>query len=188
MTDQPSGEVILYQRGDGTTAIEVRVENESVWLSQAQLADLFQTTQQNISLHLKNIYDEGELDEGATHKDFLSVRLEGSRTVERKVAHYNLDGIVGFPGYKSNEPGQLERAGIDFTLFDPTEFDVPGSFANCSIASAIFAAASECSTVKCLTSTRRASTTTPRLQSRRSSLRSCRTSCTSPRTVAPRPR
>ena len=99
MTDEPSGEVILYQREDGTTAIEVRVENESVWLSQAQLADLFQTTQQNISLHLKNIYDEGELDEGATHKDFLSVRREGSRTVERKVAHYNLDAIISV-GYR----------------------------------------------------------------------------------------
>lgn len=99
MTEQPSGEVLLYQREDGTTAIEVRFEHESVWLTQTQLAELFQTTQQNISLHLKNIYDEGELDEGATHKDFLSVRTEGSRSVERKVAHYNLDAVLSL-GYR----------------------------------------------------------------------------------------
>lgn len=99
MTEQPSGEVILYQREDGTPAVDVRFEDESVWLTQQQLADLFQTTQQNISVHLKNIYDEGELEERATHKDFLSVRLEGSREVERRLAHYNLDAIISV-GYR----------------------------------------------------------------------------------------
>lgn len=99
MTEQPFGEVILYQRDDGAPALEVRVEADTVWLSQHQIAELFQTSQQNVSLHLRNIYAEGELDEAATHKDFLSVRREGSRGVRRAIAYYNLDAIISV-GYR----------------------------------------------------------------------------------------
>lgn len=99
MTDQPSGEIVLYQRDDGVPALEVRMDADTVWLSQQQLAELFDTTQQNVSQHIHNIYDEGELDAAATHKDFLSVRREGNRDVQRRVAHYNLDLIISV-GYR----------------------------------------------------------------------------------------
>ncbi|MHA6507855.1 virulence RhuM family protein [Tessaracoccus sp. Y1736] len=96
---EPAGEVILYNRDDGSTALEVRLQNDTVWLTQQQLADLFGTTRQNIGLHLSNIYDEGELDRAATSKDFLLVRDEGSRQVRRSVEHFNLDAIISV-GYR----------------------------------------------------------------------------------------
>lgn len=99
MTEEAQGEVILYQRDDGTPALEVRLDAETVWLSQQQIAELFQTSQQNVSLHLRNIYAEGELEEEATHKDFLLVRREGARDVRRTLAHYNLDAIISI-GYR----------------------------------------------------------------------------------------
>ena len=82
-TQQPQGEIILYQP-DETISLEVRVENDTVWLTQQQMAELFNATKQNISLHIKNIYEEGELEEQATVKDYLTVRKEGSRTVRRQ--------------------------------------------------------------------------------------------------------
>lgn len=99
MKEEASGEVILYERDDGTPALEVRLDAATVWLSQQQIAELFQTSQQNVSLHLRNIYAEGELDEEATHKDFLLVRREGTRDVRRTLAHYNLDAIISI-GYR----------------------------------------------------------------------------------------
>ena len=94
-----AGQFLVYQADDGRTKIEVRLENETVWLTQAHLAELFQTTQQNISLHLQNIYDEGELLRAATHKEYLSVRQEGSRQVKRPMDFYNLDAIISV-GYR----------------------------------------------------------------------------------------
>ncbi len=99
MTEQALGEVIVYQREDGTPALEVRLDAETVWLSQLQIAELFQTTRENITMHLGNVYDEGELDQKATSKDFLQVRREGTRDVQRKVKHYNLDVILSV-GYR----------------------------------------------------------------------------------------
>lgn len=93
------GELILYQTEDGKTHIEVRLQDETVWLTQKLMAELFQTTPQNITIHLKNIYDEGELDEPATCKDFLQVQTEGIRQVERKQRFYNLDAIISV-GYR----------------------------------------------------------------------------------------
>ena len=86
--------LILYQTPDGRQRIEVRLEGETVWLSQVGMAELFQTTKQNISLHLKNIFEEGELSEDATVKDCLTVRTEGNRTINRSIAHYNLEAII----------------------------------------------------------------------------------------------
>jgi hypothetical protein len=83
MKPEPKSEIILYQTEDNRTRIEVRLENETVWLTQNQMAELFQTTQQNISLHLRNLYEEGELQPEATHKEYLSVRREGAREVQR---------------------------------------------------------------------------------------------------------
>ncbi|MFZ4440843.1 MAG: virulence RhuM family protein [Syntrophales bacterium] len=99
MKEEQKGELILYQTEDETTKIEVRLENENVWLTQKMMAELFQTTPQNITIHLKNIFDEGELQEDATCKDFLQVQNEGSRKVERKQKFYNLDAIISV-GYR----------------------------------------------------------------------------------------
>jgi len=99
MKEEQKGELILYQAEDGTTKIEVRLENENVWLTQKMMSELFQTTPQNITIHLKNIYDEGELKEDTTCKDFLQVQNEGSRKVERKQKFYNLDAIISV-GYR----------------------------------------------------------------------------------------
>jgi len=92
-------QLLIYQAEDGAIKIDVRFENETVWLSQQLMAELFQTTQQNISLHLRHIYDEGELTPEATHKEFLSVRHEGDRDVQRKIDYYNLDAIISV-GYR----------------------------------------------------------------------------------------
>lgn len=94
-----TGQMLIYQTEDGRLKIEARLEGETLWLSQQQMADLFQTSQQNISLHLQNIYEDGELAHEATHKVFLSVRQEGERQVSRKVDHYNLDAVLSV-GYR----------------------------------------------------------------------------------------
>lgn len=93
-----AGEIVLYQTEDGQTRIECRFEEDSLWLTQAQMADLFQTTPQNITLHLKAIYAEAEQDEAATCKSYLQVRNEGSRRVQRKLSFYRLEAVlaVGF--------------------------------------------------------------------------------------------
>ncbi len=99
-SDPPSkGQFLVYQAEDGRMKIDVRLEGETVWLPQQHMADLFQTTQQNISFHLQNIYDEGELQRDATHKEFLSVRREGNRDVQRRLDFYNLDAIISV-GYR----------------------------------------------------------------------------------------
>ena len=92
-------EILIYQTPQGDTKIDVLMQDESVWLSQVQMADLFQTTKQNISLHIKNIYDEGELDIESTWREFRQVQTEGKRKVERKIAVYNLDLIISV-GYR----------------------------------------------------------------------------------------
>jgi len=92
-------DLLIYQTEDGRTRIQVRLEDETVWLTQADMAQLFQTTSQNITLHLKNIFQEGELDEAATCKDFLQVQTEGGRQVQRSRKYYNLDAIISV-GYR----------------------------------------------------------------------------------------
>ena len=92
-------EIIIYKTQDGQTKIDVKFEDETVWLSQNQMAELFQTTKQNVSAHIKNIFEEGELDEVSTVKDFLTVQNEGTRSVSRQVVHYNLDVIISV-GYR----------------------------------------------------------------------------------------
>ena len=92
-------EIIIYQTQDGQTKIDVRLENETVWLTQNQMAELFQTTKQNVSSHIKNIFEEGELSENSTVKDYLIVQQEGNRKVSRNVSHYNLDVIISV-GYR----------------------------------------------------------------------------------------
>ncbi|MEW5756104.1 MAG: hypothetical protein AB1810_07345 [Pseudomonadota bacterium] len=79
--NESTGEFILYQTEDGKTRIEVRFQDETVWLTQAQMSELFQTTKQNVSLHIQNIYEEHELERAGTVKDSLTVRQEGNRRV-----------------------------------------------------------------------------------------------------------
>ncbi len=99
MSDKPSGEIILYPSADGSAALEVRLDGDTVWLSQQQLSELFQTSRTNVIEHIQNIYSEGELVEMATCRDFRQVRLEGARQVNRAIPHYNLDLIISL-GYR----------------------------------------------------------------------------------------
>ena len=85
----PGGEILLYETEDGRTRVECRFAEETVWMSQALMADLFQTTPQNITLHLKALFLDGEIAEAATCKDYLQVRTEGARQVRRPVKYYN---------------------------------------------------------------------------------------------------
>ena len=96
--ESQKGEIVMYQP-DETIRLEVRVEDETVWLTQQQMAELFNATKQNISLHINNIYDEGELERIATVKDYLTVQKEGKRMVKRRVNLYNLDVIISV-GYR----------------------------------------------------------------------------------------
>ena len=89
-------EIIIYQTQDGRTKIDVRIENETVWLTQNQMAELFQTTKQNISLHIKNIFEEGELLENSVVKDYLTTASDGKKY---NTKHYNLDVIISV-GYR----------------------------------------------------------------------------------------
>jgi hypothetical protein len=90
----PTDEFILYQTEDGRTRIQCRFADETIWLPQAQIAELIQTTPQNVTLHLKAAFAEKELDEGAACKDYLQVRQEGSRNVSRSLRHYRLEAIL----------------------------------------------------------------------------------------------
>jgi len=99
MKEISQGEMLLYQDENGNTQIEVRLENENVWLTQAQLVTLYQSSKANVSEHIKHIFEEGELEEMATVRKFRTVQKEGSREVTREVVHYNLDLIISL-GYR----------------------------------------------------------------------------------------
>jgi len=91
--------IILYQDENGITKVSVRFSDEDLWLTQLQIAEIYDTTQQNIDQHIKNIYADGELQNVSTYKKFLLVRTEGKRQVERNIDHYNLDMIIAI-GYR----------------------------------------------------------------------------------------
>ncbi len=93
------GEIVIYQTDNGDTQIDVRFEDETVWLTQAQLVELYQTSRTNIVEHIQHIYEEGELDEVATCRNFRQVRKEGNRQVSREIPFYNLDMIISL-GYR----------------------------------------------------------------------------------------
>ncbi len=94
-----AGEIIVYQTDDGKVRVQVRLEDETLWMTQPQLAELFQTSKQNISHHIRSIYAEGELDQSATVKKYLTVQLEGKREVQRQIEYYNLDLVISV-GYR----------------------------------------------------------------------------------------
>lgn len=92
-------QIILYQDDNDITRVSVRFADEDLWLTQNQLAEIYCTTQENISMHIRNIYADNELEANRTYKDFLLVRQEGNRQVQRNIAHYNLDMIIAL-GYR----------------------------------------------------------------------------------------
>ena len=92
-------QIVIYQTEDGQTQIDVRLENDTVWLTQAQMAELFERTPQNITTHLRNAYREGELDKESTCKEYLQVQTEGKRKVKRSLKYYDLDVIISV-GYR----------------------------------------------------------------------------------------
>ena len=97
----PGGEVVVYGSSAGAVRVDVLLDRDTVWLTQRQMADVFDTTPQNVLMHLQNVFADGELDEGATTKDFLLVRSEGGRQVRRRIRHYDLDAIISV-GYRVN--------------------------------------------------------------------------------------
>lgn len=99
MAEKNNNHLIIYQDDNGLVQVNVRFADEDVWLTQGQLAEIYDTTQQNIALHIKNIYADGELADEVTHKKYLLVRQEGSRKVRRNIDHYNLDMIIAL-GYR----------------------------------------------------------------------------------------
>lgn len=105
---KPGGEVLVYEAADGSVRVDVRLERDTVWLTQRQMSELFETTPENVLMHLKNIFGDGELEETATAKDFLVVQAEGNRQVRRNLKHYNLDAIISV-GYRVNS-----RRGVRF--------------------------------------------------------------------------
>ena len=94
-----SGDVIIYQSEDGATKINVNLQDETVWLSQQQLVELYHTSRTNVVEHIRNIYNEGELEENQTCRNFRQVRIEGNREVNRSIPYYNLDMIISL-GYR----------------------------------------------------------------------------------------
>ena len=93
------GEILIYQTDNGQTNIEVKIEDDTVWLTQQQMSELFQTSRTNVVEHINHIYEEGELDEISTCRNFRQVRKEGNREVTRQIPHYNLDMIISL-GYR----------------------------------------------------------------------------------------
>ena len=100
-------DLILYTTEDGRSQIKLRAQEQTVWLTQLEMAELFDATKQNISLHLKNIFEDGELDAAATVKESLTVQIEGSRQVRRPVTLYNLDAILAV-GYRVRSPRGMQ--------------------------------------------------------------------------------
>ena len=106
--NSPSGEVLVYEAADGSVRVDVRLERDTVWLTQRQMSEVFETTPENVLMHLKNVFGDGELEEFATTKEFLVVQSEGRRQVRRNLKHYNLDAIISV-GYRVNS-----RRGVRF--------------------------------------------------------------------------
>ena len=97
--DNERGEIMVYQSEDGLTRVDVKFDGETVWLTQQQMADLFQSSRSNVVEHIHNIYAEGELEESSTCRKFRQVRTEGSRQITRELPYYNLDMIISL-GYR----------------------------------------------------------------------------------------
>lgn len=108
VSEKPGGKIVVYETPEGDIRVDVRLDRETVWLTQRQMAELFDSSSDNISLHLKNIFEDKELEESATTEDSAVVQVEGNRRVRRQIKHYNLDAIISV-GYRVNS-----RRGVRF--------------------------------------------------------------------------
>ena len=115
MATNSKNHLIIYQDDNGLVKVNVRFADEDVWLTQGQLAEIYDTTQENISMHISNIYKDGELEQKRTYKKFLLVRQEGTRSVQRNIDHYNLDAsVVGL----LRDYTSISRKGLRWTTTD----------------------------------------------------------------------
>ncbi len=197
---EPGGEFLFYQTEDGGTRVQVRMDEETVWITQKQMTDLFQKDVRTVSEHIRNIFDEGELAESATIRNFRIVQTEGARQVERYIDHYNLDVIISV-GYcvKSHRGTQFriwatqrlrEYLIKGFTMDDErlkqrgggNYFDeLLARIRDIRSSEKVFGA-------RYWRSTPPASIMTPRSKHRSSSSKRCKTRCTGRRTATPPPR
>src|SRR3989344_9607393 len=99
MGEEPSGQILIYQAEDNKTRLEVKLQDETVWLTQKQMAELFQKDVRTINEHIQNLFEEGELPTDSTIRKFRIVQMEGTREIEREVSFYNLDTIISV-GYR----------------------------------------------------------------------------------------
>ena len=118
--DNPNSEMVVYVGDDGKPQIQARLQDEDTWLTQVQLAQVFQTTRQNIGQHIKNIYGEKELDLSATIKKFFIVQTEGDREVSRNIEHYSLDMVLAL-GYRVKS-----NVATNFRIWAPVQKRVEG--------------------------------------------------------------
>ncbi len=118
--DNPNSEMVVYVGDDGKPQIQARLQDENMWLTQVQLAQVFQTTRQNIGQHIKNIYEEKELDPSATIKKFFIVQTEGDREVSRSIEYYSLDMVIAL-GYRVKS-----NIATNFHIWTPVQKMVEG--------------------------------------------------------------
>ena len=187
MNDEPQSQLLLYQTEDGKTRLEVRLENETVWLTQNQMAELFQTSIPNVSMHIRNIFAEGELQPGSVVKEFLTTAADGKNY---QTKFYNLDVIISV-GYrvKSHRGTQfriwatqrLREYIVKGFALDDERFKRAGAgitSRNCWPASATSGRRRRFSGARCWRFTQRVLTTTRAKRRRRFSSLRCRTKCT----------
>ena len=115
----PSGEVVVYEApADGEVRADARLDRETVWLTQRQMAEVFETSTDNVGLHLENVFSDGELEESATTEDFSVVQTEGTRRVQRNLKHYNLDALISVSHRVNSKRGVRFRQWATRTLRD----------------------------------------------------------------------
>jgi len=192
--------LILYTSDDGHIKLDLRVDGQTAWLTQLEIAELFQTTKQNVSLHARNIFAEKELDSEATVKESLTVRFEGEREVKRSIQLYNLDLILAI-GYRVRSPRgtqfrqwattHLREYLVKGFVMDDERLKNPGGwdyFDELLPASAKFGPPRNVSTRRSATSSPSAATTGPASRRHRFSSPRSRTSCSSPLRGEPPPK
>lgn len=189
-----NNKILIYTGQDGLTKIDVKLEEDTLWLTQAQMCELYQTSRTNVVEHIKHIYEEGELQEEATCRNFRQVRQEGTRMVNRTVPYYNLDMIIAL-GYRVRSITATrfrqwatlrlkEYITKGFTLDDDRLKKLGGAVIgkNCWNVSATFVPRKRCFIVRCWKSMPRVSITTHVPPSHRSSSRKYKTRFTLPYT------
>lgn len=197
MKMEENNKILIYTDNDGLTKIDVKLEEDTLWLTQAQMCELYQTSRTNIVEHIKHIYEEGELDEEATCRKFRQVRQEGERMINREIPFYNLDMIIAL-GYRVRSIIATrfrqwatlrlkEYITKGFTLDDERlkNWAVAVIGRNCWNAFVIYVPQRKCSTARCWKSMLQVLIMTHEPPFRRSSLKRCKTRYTLPSMAVP---